>query len=88
MKQVCNPCNQKLGNEIDEALARGSIEGWMRFRYGVLFPKETFSAKTQTLRTKIAKGKLKGAIVKLIFLKGEYEPKLALVPQVGFKKFN
>lgn len=38
--KVCEECNQKYGNTIDESLARAAVEGIHRFKHGLKASKD------------------------------------------------
>ncbi|MBU1863049.1 MAG: HNH endonuclease [Candidatus Omnitrophica bacterium] len=81
---VCDNCNQYFGEKIEIALGRDSIEGIMRYKFGIKPHKIPKTHKRLTF--KIPSGPLKGIIVipTCSKVKGEIEDIPAL--QVGFLK--
>ncbi len=58
---VCDECNQYFGDDIEIILGRDSIEGILRYRYGIKPEKAPRSHKR--LKFKVEVGELKGLIV-------------------------
>jgi hypothetical protein len=80
---VCDACNEYFGKELDEYLARDTIDGYNRFRLGHK-PAEEFKSlgRRSTLRHHVDSGVLTGAKVLQKPVNGEL--KAQPLPQVGF----
>jgi len=83
-KTVCDKCNQYFGENIELHLGRDTIEGIMRYRYGIK-PRE-LSKKHARLKFKILKGPLKGMIVMPKYSGVHGESDIEPVLQAGFFK--
>jgi hypothetical protein len=60
-KVVCDECNQYFGDNIELYLGRDTIEGIIRYKFGIEPRKQP--QKHQRLKTRIQEGELKGMIV-------------------------
>lgn len=82
--KVCSYCNQKFGNTIDGYLARDTLEGTQRFKFGLVNNKKKGKVKSSTGKYAkgqvciITEGDLNGLECKLEH--SEHENKLVLVP--------
>lgn len=83
---VCDDCNQYFGEQIEIFLGRDTIEGVMRYRYGIKPRKHP--KKHHRIKTKISEGPLKGMIVMPKFSEQSGEIDMEPVLQVGFFNKN
>jgi hypothetical protein len=82
---ICDACNEYLGRELDEYLARDTHEGLLRFRFGIRPAADYRSlGRRSTLTSRIDSGRLRGAIIWYADVQGVLRPVLA--PQLGFGK--
>lgn len=82
---VCESCNSFFSRELEPWLARDSLEGYDRYRYGQRLASEFRSlGKRSTTRTKITEGQYAGAWG--FTVRGEEHLGVAPFPQVGFAK--
>lgn len=82
--EVCKECNDYFANNLEPSLAKDSLEGFDRFRYG-LKPAHEFSSlgKRSTGRVQIAEGPDAGAWA--FTVKGDSNSIMAF-PQIGFAR--
>lgn len=82
---VCSKCNQHFGNTIDQKLARGGLEGLLRFDYGLkaLSKLNEFDSRNTVMNIVSDLPELNGALVKQSTdgMRRTYE----FVPQVGLE---
>ncbi len=81
-KVVCDECNQYFGDDIELILGRDSMEGILRYRYGIKPEKAPRSHKR--LKFRIAAGELNGLIVIPKYSGVPGETDIEPVLQVGF----
>jgi len=79
---VCDECNQYFGEDIELVLGRDSIEGILRYRYGIKPEKAPRSHKR--LKFRVEAGELKGLIVIPKYSGVPGETDIEPVLQVGF----
>jgi hypothetical protein len=84
VNDVCKACNDYFANNLEPSLARDSLEGFDRFRYGLKPPSEFSSlGKRSTSRVQIAEGPYAGAWA--FTVKGD-STSIMSFPQIGFSK--
>jgi len=82
---VCDACNQYFGDHLELDLARGSLEGGMRFDRGVKKPEEYKTAgKKDRVVIKVGEGPLKGAYAYRTYSEADKAVVIIPAPQVGF----
>lgn len=86
---VCNECNQWFGNNIENHLARDTLEGMARFKHGIKQDSEYASpGKKSRIKINLDEGALKGSHTYLDYSSIENKVILKLVPQAGFKNIS
>lgn len=81
-REVCQVDNTYFANHLEPSLAKDSLEGFDRFRYGLKPPREFSSlGKRSTTRVQIADGPYAGAWA--FTVKGD-STSIAPFPQIGF----
>lgn len=86
IRLVCDTCNQFLGDSVELALARDTLEGQSRVDFGVK-KAEDFKApgRRSRIRIKIAEGEFKGTFAFRDYSETDGSVTLQPVPQVGFR---
>lgn len=101
INSVCKQCNSYFGNELDLFLARDTLDGLMRYRYGLKPFTESDSTrfKRKRVRFKLAeKGAWEGTLLELCLPQQEKksfsdkalipQADIVLIPQAAFYKEN
>jgi len=88
---VCGECNSYFGRELELFLGRGSLDGIMRYKYGLkkFAGRDRKKFKSNRVRIKIAtEGAWKGALLELCPPQEENKssPDTVLIPQAAFYK--
>jgi len=88
---VCGECNSYFGRELELFLGRGSLDGIMRYKYGLkkFAGRDRKKFKSNRVRIKIAtEGAWKGALLELYPPREENKssPDTVLIPQAAFYK--
>lgn len=91
LNSVCRQCNNYFSRELELFLARDSLWGLMRFRYGLKAfeaDKWIYSSRVRLVLDDPGLGDWNGAIVEVVppRNRSESNPEIILVPQVAFKK--
>lgn len=82
---VCDSCNKYFGDNLELDLARGTLEGGFRFKYGIKKPKEFKSlGKRDPVIRKVDEGPWKGAYAYQIYSEEDEAVVITPAPQVGF----
>ena len=87
LKCVCTDCNSLFGRELDRLLARGSMEGLLRYSYGVkpLSDAEDFVQESITVSLSTA-DEWNGFKAQLRPVPNDFE--VVPVPQVGIRRLS
>jgi hypothetical protein len=88
---VCEECNSHFGKKLELFLGRDSLDGIMRYKYGLkkFAGRDRKKFKSKRVRFKIeSKGAWKGALLELCLPQEENKssPDVVLIPQVAFYK--
>jgi hypothetical protein len=84
---VCDDCNTYFGETIDLALSRDTLEGRMRFRYGILSSRKFKSlGKRSRIEVKATEGVYEGMMLEERHSEEKNEIVVAPVRQIGVKK--
>ena len=84
---VCDDCNQYFGDCLEIAMARDTLEGASRFKFGLKTPKEFKSlGKQSRIMIKIAEGECKGAYAYREYSEKQGRIVIKPIPQIGFLK--
>jgi len=86
-KTVCDSCNQYFGDNLEIALGRDTVEGVLRYEYGIRKPKDfkSLGKKSRLQHKKIAEGVFKGAFYHLAYSEELNQVTPKPLPQVGFQ---
>jgi len=88
-REVCDDCNQYLGNELELFLNRDSAEGMFRLQYGLKDPAEIHEMFNHRVRVRHPRdgSKWAGAYLDVVAPPaGEREPYLELAPQLACER--
>lgn len=82
---VCDDCNKFFGDNLELDLARGSIEGLLRFQYDIKPAKEYKSlGKRSRILLQVGDGPFEGAYVYFEYSAEEADIIIKQLPQIGF----
>lgn len=87
LRLVCDLCNKFLGNNLELALARDTLEGQSRVGFGVK-KAEKFKppGRSSRIKYRLAEGQFKGAYAFLDYSEADGKVTLQPIPQVGFRR--
>ncbi len=84
---VCDSCNKFLGDSLEIALARDTLEGQSRTDFGVKRAEEFKSpGRSSRIQRKLAEGPFKGAYAFLDYSEADEKIIPKPIPQVGFRQ--
>jgi len=87
IETVCRSCNQDFGKELELFLSRNTLEGMLRYKYGVKAPEDfNFLNESRVILKLKENGAWKGSIMQLKYSNEQKEIVVEPVNQVGFQK--